>query len=418
MKNDTKTGNKANIKADNKSNKSNNKFDNNADKKNRNTSKLSSLLIPVIAIGVLLLLMMWQSGAFSGDRIEPGKTSLNNQSEIAGNAKIVPVEMKTVPVLYKTVGTVRSRTQVELSARLIARVLEVPVRSGDAVTKGTVLVRLDDEDLKAALNQAEQNIIASRAAVLSSDESIRQAESSLKLSETEVNRERQLRKSGAGTQQALDIAETNLNTAKAALAQAKQGKQIAQAQAEAAEQAKRQAESMLAYATIVSPFDGIVSERFADPGDLASPGTVLMKLFDPSRLMLEIPVRESLASRIKLHETIPFTVRALNRTVNGEVQEIVPAVDPGSRTFMVKLCILEQEGLMPGMFGTLEMPVGTREAFVVPEKAVESIGQLEYIIARKSGADQFKKMLVRTAPLSDGKSEVISGLQEGMEIAL
>ena len=104
----------------------------------------------------------------------------------------------------------------------------------------------------------------------------------------------------------------------------------------------------------------MVAERLADPGDIASPGNKLLRLFDPTRLMLDVPVREGLVTRIKLGERVYFHVDALGTNLTGEVREVVPSVDHGSRTFLVKICIGEAPALMPGMFGVLQLPIGTR----------------------------------------------------------
>jgi multidrug efflux pump subunit AcrA (membrane-fusion protein) len=160
--------------------------------------------------------------------------------------------------------------------------------------------------------------------------------------------------------------------------------------------------------------DGIVAERLADPGDLASPGSIILRLFDPTRLMLEVPVREGLVSRIKLGERVPFEVEALGTSLYGEVKEVVPDVDPGSRTFMVKICIGEAPGLMPGMFGVLELPMGTRSAIVLPDSLITRVGQLEYVQAQLDG--RAAKLLVRTIPAGSNQCEVVSGLEPGMTV--
>ena len=105
------------------------------------------------------------------------------------------------------------------------------------------------------------------------------------------------------------------------------------AREKAALQALRQTQANLSYATIKSPMDGIVSDRMDDPGDLASPGNIIMKIFDSNRLMLYVPLRESLVKSVKIGDKIKFNVESLKRALTGAVSEIVPAVDPGSRTF-------------------------------------------------------------------------------------
>jgi len=337
----------------------------------------------LVAIGLIVIVMFWQTGAFAGGKIKPGRTSLPDAGNAAAPLTVQSVE---VPVIYKAVGTVRSRTEIDLSPRIVARILEIKVRSGDRVAKGDVLVTLDDAELSSGVRQVAERVRQTRAA--------------LDLATTELERARKLLASGSISQQAFDLADSTARQARAA--------------SDASMEAQKQAEAVLGYATLVSPLDGVVAERLADPGDIASPGNILLRVFDPTRLMLDVPVREGLVARIKLGEKVPFHVDALGTNLTGEVREVVPSVDPGSRTFLVKICIGETPALMPGMFGVLQLPTGTRQALVVPEAAVMRVGQLEYVRTLMDGRP--RQVLVRTAPAGDARLEIVSGLETGMPI--
>jgi RND family efflux transporter MFP subunit len=361
------------------------------------TSRKAKWLEIIVAVGLIVVVMFWQTGAFAGGKIKPGRTPLPGAttprrsvpavSLSNGSAReTIVVQSTNLPVIYKAVGTVRSRTQIDLAPRIVARILEIKVRSGDRVAKGDVLVKLDDAELSSGVRQA-----AERA---------RQARAALDLAATELERTRKLLAGGNLSQQAFDQSDSA----------ARQARAVAEATAEAA----RQAEAVLGYATLVSPIDGVVAERLSDPGDIASPGNVLLRLFDPTRLLLEVPVREGLVTRIQLGEQVPFRVDALNTNLTGDVREVVPSVDPGSRTFLVKICIGETPALMPGMFGVLQLPTGTRRALTLPENYVQRVGQLEYVRTLLDG--QPRQVLVRTVPAADGQVEVVSGLETGMAV--
>lgn len=376
-----------------------------------NKAQLKKWGVPLGGACVLLVLVMWQMGMFQFGKVRPGRVAAASG---APQGTFVTVEEVDVPETYRTAGTVTSRTHVDIAARIVARIVEITVRSGDRVTNGTLLVRLDDADLRAAAQQAAERVKAARAGVSAAEEKVSQAQAAFDLASADVQRMRQLLSSGAISQQALDTAESQFRQTRAALAQAEQGRVAALAEVQAAEQALRQAEAVLGYATLYSPSDAVVAERLADPGDLASPGKVLLRLFDPTRLMLEVPIREGLVQRLKIGDHVPFNVAALGKTFVGEIREIVPAVDPGSRTFMVKICIGEAPGLVPGMFGMLELPLGTRRALVVPESAVTRAGQLEYVEQQVDGGVQ--RTLVRTVPAGKGTREVVSGLAAGARV--
>ena len=337
----------------------------------------------LVAIGLIIVMMFWQTGAFAGGKIKPGRTPLPGATVGAGTLTVQSVE---VPVIYKAVGTVRSRTEIDLSPRIVARILEIKVRSGDRVAKGDVLVTLDDAELSSGVRQVAERVRQTRAA--------------LDLATTELERARKLLATGSISQQAFDFADSNARQARAA--------------SDASIEAQKQAEAVLGYATLVSPIDGVVAERLADPGDIASPGNILLRVFDPTRLMLDVPVREGLVARIKLGEKVPFHVDALGTNLTGEVREVVPSVDPGSRTFLVKICICETPALMPGMFGVLQLPTGMRRALTLPENGVQRVGQLEYVRTLLDGRP--RQILVRTVPAADGKVEIVSGTEAGMAV--
>jgi RND family efflux transporter MFP subunit len=370
-----------------------------------------TVLIAAAGAATLLVLILWQIGAFTFGRVAPGTTAAA-PAAISGTPMVVtPV---TVPVTYRAVGTVSSRSVVDVAPRIVARVRELPVRDGDRVSKGDLLVKLDDADLVAAVNQAREQLRAVQAGVTGAAEKVQQTQAALDLVTTDLGRMRQLAASGTISQQALDNAESNYRQTRATLAQAEQAQAAAAAVVLASEQAVRQAEAFMSYATILSPMDGVVAERMADPGDLASPGNILLRLFDPVSLLLEAPIREGLVGRLKLGDIVPFTVDALNTTLEGDIREIVPSVDPGSRTFMVKICIGKAPQLMPGMFGVLQLPMGTRQALLIPADAVIRVGQLEYV--RAMLGDRVERVLVRTISADSNQCEIVTGLTAGMTI--
>ncbi|MDD3117688.1 MAG: efflux RND transporter periplasmic adaptor subunit [Victivallales bacterium] len=337
-------------------------------------------------IAAILLLILWQGGTFARNRIEPGAVPATVPPVKGTEIHLTP---SAVPVIYRAVGTVRSREEIELSPRIVSRVREVTRRSGDTIKRGEVLVRLDDADLTAARDRAAQNLAEAKAAQ--------------------------------------DRAEKNYVRQKGLLAKniiprkdfenAEEDWRASTARVNATEQSLKEAETALTYATITSPMDAVVAERFVDPGDLAGQSNVMLKLFDPTRLMLYVPVREGLVKAVRVGDRVQFTVAALGRNFEGEIREIVPAVETGSRTFLVKMCILgDTKGLMPGMFGVIELPLGTEPAYLVPENAITRIGQLEYLTGITADGRQHR-LMVRTVPASEaGMRRIVSGVDAPLAI--
>jgi RND family efflux transporter MFP subunit len=341
----------------------------------------------LFGLAALLLLLLWQSGIFRSGQIEPGEST---DAPTPPSGRPLVLAETEVPVVYRTVGTVRSRDEIELASRITARIVEVRFRGGDMVPANEILIRLDDSDLRAAVARAEERL--------------RAAEADLTLMETELTRSRQLFNQQVIPQKNLDMAERDFHAA--------------QANAAAATEARHEAEAYLEFATIRTPMAAVVSDRFADPGDMASPGKILMTIFDPTRLMLYVPIRESLVGHVKVGDTLPFRVGALDRNLSGEVREIVPAVDEGSRTFLIKVCIGNAADLMPGMFGTLDLELYREPALLLPTNAIRQVGQLEYATVMDA-VGQPRPRLIRTTPGSDpGHRRIATGLAVGETVLL
>ncbi|MFZ5952894.1 MAG: efflux RND transporter periplasmic adaptor subunit [Candidatus Rifleibacteriota bacterium] len=373
--------------------------------------RINSYIGPIVGVIGLMLIMMYQGGAFATGQIEPGL-----RPEPAPSTRETEL-VKAVDVadFYQAIGTVRSRDEVEVVPRIIARILEVRVRSGDTVKKGDVLATLDAKDLSAIVSQGQEQLRAASAGISATEEQVKSAKAAFDLATKEMNRTRALFEKNAAAKRDYDMALANLKQAEAGMQQAMQQKRVASANYSAAEQGIKQAEAGLGYATILSPIDGIVAERLADPGDLGNPASLILRLFNPDSLMLEVPIRESLVTEITIGSTIDYDVPALGRSYEGTIKEIVPSVDPRTRTFLVKICIEKSQGLMPGMFGTIRLPLKTaRKQILIPETAIIRTGQLESIIEIESGKEIRRQ--IRTIPSGSGLREVVSGLKDGQTI--
>jgi RND family efflux transporter MFP subunit len=362
---------------------------------------------PAMGLAVIVGVIVWQAGGCR-KHIAPGRIAEPKPEPPQETLKVVATNL---PVVYTAVGTLRSRTEVDLASRIVGRILAVNVRIGDRVKANDALVTLDEAELRTALNQAKERASAAQAAIASATAGSRQARSALDLATTEAGRYRTLFKQKAVSQQTVDTVEDALRQAEARMAQAEQNEIGTQATLRAAQEAQRQTETVMGYAAIASPMDGIVSERLADPGDMATPGNTLIKLFDPTRLLLETPIREGLVARIKVGDHLPVTLDALGKRVDAEVREIVPSVDAGSRTFLVKLCLPPTEGAMPGLFGTVALPLEPRPALLIPNAYLIRAGQLEYVTVLSDNHAQ--RVLVRTARTENGATEVLAGLHPG-----
>lgn len=383
----------------------------NTENKNNKQPLARRLVGPVVGVGGLLFLMLFQGGFFASGQIAPGISSETQ----AGNADTLTVEQAVKPDFYQAIGTVRSRNEVDVVPRIIARILEIKVRSGDVVKRGDVLAVLDAKDLSAVVSQGQEQLRAVTASVGAADEQVKSAKAALDLATKEMERTRALFEKNALAKRDYDQSMAAFRQAEAGMQQAIQQRTAASAQAAAASQGIKQAEVGLGYATVISPIDAIVAERLADPGDLGNPANVMLRLFDPDTLLLEVPVRESLVQEVAIGSQVSYSVPSLGRTFEGTVREIVPSVDPRTRTFLVKVCIDKSEGLMPGMFGTIRVPLKSeKKVTIVPESAIIKTGQLESVVEVEGG--RLLRRQIRSIDAGNGNREVISGLKPGQKI--
>jgi multidrug efflux pump subunit AcrA (membrane-fusion protein) len=368
----------------------------------------------------------------------------HSTTESAAITDVQPPQVETLTVTPKVTaqqvelsGTIRSPEQAVLSTRVMGRITYLPFEAGDRVQKGEVIARINVTDIAAQTNQAKSGVLQSEAelaraqATLSQLESQRlEAQASLKLAQIEQARMAKLRIEGAVAQSLLDQANTNLDVAKARVAQADSAISQAKAAIARTQAAIRQAESAVtsaavseSYGTITAPFNGVVTQKMAYEGEMTTPGTALVKLENPDRLELEISVPEDNLRYVQVGQPVKVWVDAVNRTFDSRIQQIVPAADPNSRSFLVKIPLSNPGNLISGMFGRLELPTAeTQKAIMVPTSAILRRGQLEGVYVLTAGAkpDQAVATLrwVKTGKTRNDQVEITSGLSAGDRVVI
>lgn len=344
-------------------------------------------LTVIIALAALGVILFWMSGGFH-DKILPGKVMIKPRLATGLTTDTVHaiVEMETTEV----VGTLRAERRTAISSKLMAAIAEITVGAGDKVTRGQILVRLDDRDLRARLEQAKKAIEAA-------DANTKQAEADLKrlqsLFEQKVVARQQLEQ------------------------QASRYK-VAQAEQKRAEEAAREAEVALSYAVIESPTDGIVVDKQADEGDTATPGGPLLVLYDPSALRLEAAVRETLATKLQVGDRLRVHMDALALDLEGQVDEIVPQAAAASRSVLVKVAVPKRPKMVEGMFGRLIIPTRERRRYCLALSAVRRVGQLRFVNVVTTGGTLERRAVKLGEHSEHGRVEVISGVEAGETVVL
>ncbi|MGA7877802.1 MAG: efflux RND transporter periplasmic adaptor subunit [Desulfoferrobacter sp.] len=382
-------------------------------------------------ITVLVLLMLWLSGAFIS-KVEPGPPTPKSKPKPFRTAK---VENLTFPQIVEQVGTVRAQTQAQVSARIMAQVREILVTEGDnvigTVDESTVLARLDDREIQAKLRQAESQVKAMEQALQAAMDKVGAARaqvSSLLANRQKVAsdylRYQDLHKHRAATGQQLDHARAQKDMVEAQLLAARKEANAAEsevkrikAQIEQAEAAAAEARVMLGYTVIRAPFTGQVVQKMVDEGDMAIPGQPLFFLQTSSRPVLHAYVAESYLPHLKIGQDLKIQIDALAETVTGKISEIVPQADPATRTVLVKVSMEPKPELVNGLFGRLLVPYGSYQALVAPAEAVRQVGQLNLVDVVDAEGYPVRRF-VTLGKHHDGLVEILSGLEENEEVVI
>jgi RND family efflux transporter MFP subunit len=172
---------------------------------------------------------------------------------------------------------------------------------------------------------------------------------------------------------------------------------------------------MLQYTEITAPFDGVVTRKLIEVGDLATPGKPLLEMENSSLLRFECQIPEALIDRVQMGAELPVAIDAAGAALTGKVSEIAPSASAGSRTFLVKLDLPPAEKLRAGQFGRVSVPVRERPAVLVAEGAVVRRGQIESVFVIEESVARLR--LVKTGRRHNGQVEVISGLSGGEKVA-
>jgi membrane fusion protein (multidrug efflux system) len=274
----------------------------------------------------------------------------------------------------EVVGTVRSKTRAVIEARVGGRIETLAVNPGQLVKQGDLIAQLEVREIQARLDQAKATL----------EQANRDLERYTKLLDQNVL-----------TKAEYDTAEARQRIAKAAVTEA---------------------ETMLGYAKVTVPFNGVITRKIADVGDLASPGRGIVELEDPDTLRVEANVPEGLVRLLKLGQKMDVNSAEIAKPVAAVVGEIAPAADPASRTSLVKLDLPANSGLRLGQFVRVAVPVGEKASLRLPASAVVLRGQMEMVFVAANNTAQMR--LVKTGRKANGDVEIVSGLDAGERVVV
>jgi len=242
-------------------------------------------------------------------------------------------------------GYVVAQRRAAVASKGTGRLIELTVREGSVVKQGQLLGRLDASDVAAGVVSAQAGVVQAQAGKVQAEAALGQAQAELENAEAELRRQQALREQGFVSAQAVEAANRRVMVARSAMAT--QHATIAAAQATISQtqsQVKVQQVNQ-ANTEIRAPFDGVVTVKNANVGDMITPfssasGTsgAVVTIADLSTLEVEADVSESNVGKIKAEQPVEITLDALPGVrFRGTVSRIVPTVDRAKATVTTKV---------------------------------------------------------------------------------
>jgi RND family efflux transporter MFP subunit len=282
-------------------------------------------------------------------------------------------------------GSLHGAREAVLSAKVMGTVTAIRKTAGETVRRGEVVIVLDDREVAGNIAQAEGALAQAKAAAA--------------LAGSNLQRFEQLHAKGAASQLELDQARFAHETAQGAVRQA--------------EGAVATAGSYRASAQVPAPFDGQIVDRMIEVGDMAAPGRPLMRVEDVSSLRLHVSLAETQAGAVAVGAAVAVAVPSLpGRQWTGTVAEVVPAVDPATRTQLVKIDLPQDGALRSGLFARARFTTGERQTISIPKDALVRRGGLTGVFVADGARAAFRLVELADTPAGDA-FEVLSGLKAG-----
>jgi RND family efflux transporter MFP subunit len=351
-----------------------------------------------------------------GDKIEPGNEKRSEVSIV--KVPVAIARLTSQPLSYEAVGTVRPVTTSTLSSKLMGTVKEIRVQEGDRVKKGQTLVVIDKRNVTAQFRQAQAALEEASQAEAAAASTRDAAVAGAQLARATYDRYLKLIEEDSASRQEFDEVEARHRQAQASLKQVEQMLAAARYRVQQAAAAVSAAGVASDDAAILAPYDGIVTAKMSEVGDLATPGTPFFTLESAGGYRVDVVLPEAYFSAVRLNQSVMIRIPSLgDQPLEGSVETIVPVADQRSRSFLVKIRLPVDGAARSGMFARAVIRTGEERIMLIPAAAVVPQGQLTGIfIVDDNQIARFR--LIRTGRRFDDTVEIITGLDEGQRFVL
>ena len=318
----------------------------------------------------------------------------SDEKQTVDNAEAVPVTVAEVDMgdsstILAGSGQIKAVNSATLSTRIMGRVESLPVKIGQKVNKGDLLISINNVDLRAKKAQVEA--------------SITEAQVAFNNAKKDYERFQNLFRENSASQKELDDMTARYEMAKARL--------------EATKQMKNEVNSQFAYANIRSPFSGVVTNTYIDEGDMANPGVPLVSVESPGGFEVEAKVAENNISAIEVGTKAHILVKALDTTITGKVSELSASAQNTGGQYVMKVVLDKTDAkILSGMYATVRLEAENesdgKTVVTVPSEVLVHKGQLTGVYT----LGQDNVALLRWLRLGENfgdEVEVLSGLSKG-----
>ena len=329
--------------------------------------KIKYLVYTLLAVGII---------GFIGYRINSNSNKAGDSKGPKGKSKAMT--LTGIVVKYQTFdnnlslsGSIEANEQVEIRSEVSGIVEGIYFKEGSNVSKGQVLFKVNDIELRAQLRQT-----STKEGLASENE----------------RRAKLLLQKEAISQEEYDLARADLKSAQAQ-------SQLIQAQ--------------IAKTSVRAPFSGKIGLRSISPGTYITPAILVTKLVNTGKLKITFSIPEKYATQVKTNTTISFKVAGSEEKYTAKVYAIEPEIAVATRTLQVRAIAENKDGkLLPGTFADVELPLDIiKDAIVVPTEAIIPVQNGKKIFISNNGLA--KELMIETATRTETSVLVLSGLKEG-----
>ncbi|WP_201210793.1 efflux RND transporter periplasmic adaptor subunit [Rhodocyclus purpureus] len=304
----------------------------------------------------------------SAQAAEPGPAQSGLQTFVVG--------AREVAIGLPAEATVEAVRQATLAAQVSGRIVDMRVDAGQAVKKGELLLRIDSREAREAAASAAAQLVNARA---------------------NLERNENLRQRNFVSQAALDRARSDYAAAQAAAGQS---------------------QVVVGHAAVTSPLNGIVARRLIEAGEMASPGTQLLTVYDPGSLRVTAQLPQRLLSQLKSAKGALVEFPDSGRVIEVPSFTVLPTADASTHVAEVRVNLpADFRDVIPGMAARVRFVGASERRLAVPDSALVRRGEVAAVYVQSEQGGLALRQLRLGEKLADGSVEVLAGLREGERVA-